>query len=152
MSTEADIVERIEAERTARASDPLRPANPLLAEAKAEIEHLRDELGEAALECEILKQQITKLRADLATEKEESTSYHRFWIEQRDEVAKLRAERDAAARDMRERCAKVALNSYNLMFPKPRNRITAENAGHAVAKAIRALPSTVIATDGKDAT
>lgn len=68
-----------------------------------------------------------------------------------DLITKLRADRDAAARDMRERCAKVALGSYSLMFPKPRNRITAENAGHAVAAAIRALPDTpaVIATEGE---
>lgn len=45
-----------------------------------------------------------------------------------------------------EECAKIADFAYNLMFPKPANRITAENAGHAVAAAIRALAS----GEGKD--
>lgn len=48
MSTETDIVERIEAERTARAEDPLRPANPLLREAAAEITKLRAQRDAAA--------------------------------------------------------------------------------------------------------
>lgn len=55
MSTEADIVERIEAERTARADDPLRPANPLLREAAAEITKLRAERDAVALEATHLR-------------------------------------------------------------------------------------------------
>jgi hypothetical protein len=42
-----DIVERIEAEREARAVDPMRPANPILADAKDEIVRLRAELDAA---------------------------------------------------------------------------------------------------------
>jgi hypothetical protein len=42
-----DIVERIEAERAARAVDPMRPANPILADAKDEIVRLRAELDAA---------------------------------------------------------------------------------------------------------
>lgn len=37
----SDIVERLEAEREARAIDPMRPVNPLLRDAAAEITSLR---------------------------------------------------------------------------------------------------------------
>jgi len=39
-----DILERIEAERDARAIDPTRPANPILREAAEEIKRLRQEV------------------------------------------------------------------------------------------------------------
>lgn len=38
-----------------------------------------------------------------------------------------------------EECEKIAKTAYSRMFPKPSNRITAENAGHVVAQDIRAL-------------
>jgi hypothetical protein len=43
---------------------------------------------------------------------------------------------DAIAAE-REACAKIAETAYVLMYPRPRNRITAENAGHMVARTIR---------------
>lgn len=65
-------------------------------------------------------------------------------LEAQAEITKLRAERDAAARDMRERCAKVAEDLTMGMTNHPA----------AIARTIRALPDTpaVIATSGKDAT
>jgi hypothetical protein len=60
-----------------------------------------------------------------------------------DEIAKLRAERDAAAREMQERCAKVAEHHADLWRPSlswlPR----------VIALAIRLLPDvlSVVATD-----
>lgn len=38
------------------------------------------------------EKEILRLRKDLATEKEESASYHRFWIEARDDAIKLAEE------------------------------------------------------------
>ena len=46
------------------------------------------------------------------------------------------------AEAMRERAAKVASTVYSRMFPRPRNRITAENAGFLAASDIRALSTT----------
>jgi hypothetical protein len=117
MNTEADIVERL---RNKVTSDHKRGCQGREYGCSCGYDDTKDALMELAAA------EILNLRAD---------------------ITELRAERDAAAREMREQCAKVAINSYNLMFPKPRNRITAENAGHAVARAIRALPdaSSVVA-------
>lgn len=61
-------------------------------------------------------------------------------------AARYRKERDAAQaglvaarRDVLEQAAKIASTVYWRMVPKPRNRITAENAGHIIAQDIRAL-------------
>lgn len=67
------------------------------------------------------------------------------------EITKLRAERDAAARDMRVECAKIAFNWM------PRTVGEAESGRRAaifIFEQINALPDTpaVVATDGKDAT
>lgn len=39
-----------------------------------------------------------------------------------------------------EQCAKIAETIYKRMHPTPRNRIEVENAGHIIAREIRALP------------
>lgn len=139
MSTEADIVERIDAERTARADDPMRPANPLLREAAAEITKLR-------AECDAAQARIAEL--DKHCDRLGRGGAERYWEGRyRDEAARS----DAAARDMRERCAKVVENHLRSHFL----RITGEKrllseAEKSFAAAIRALPDTpaVIATDG----
>lgn len=81
------------------------------------------------------------------------------------EITKLRAERDAAARDMRERCKiearKIAVEMINNLATPPNVRgflydDSHLKYGHKVAccieNAIAALPDAVIATSGKDAT
>lgn len=75
-----------------------------------------------------------------------------------DLITKLRAERDAAARDMRERCAKVAddFTGYSGEGSEGDNDLIGmfargnRNAKRRIGNLIRALPDTpaVIATDG----
>jgi hypothetical protein len=67
------------------------------------------------------------------------------WVAIADLITKLRAERDAAVRDMRERCAKVAETGF-----VSANGCSVDHRPRSVAAAIRALPDTpaVIATDG----
>ncbi|QUS39584.1 hypothetical protein RPMA_12605 [Tardiphaga alba] len=66
------------------------------------------------------------------------------------EITKLRAERDAAARDMRERCAKVAEE----MSENPNWSPSEQDGAFSLAKMLRLLPDTpaILATDGKDET
>ena len=62
-----------------------------------------------------------------------------------DALEKLRAERDAAARDMRERCAKV----LDEMSENPSWAPSEQDASAKIAEILRALPDTpaMVATD-----
>lgn len=64
MSTEADIVERLRKHVNDRGGASIdNGAWQMMLDAADEIVHLRDELGAAALECEILKQQAAAVIA-----------------------------------------------------------------------------------------
>lgn len=139
MSTEADIVETLNTAWVADALEAGYIRSTVVAERMIRERH-------AALD------EITKLREDLHSCTE---SWHRtkaLQLKAEEESAQLRAERDAAARDMRERCAKVVERLF-----EPVHTFSSENADlyraqdracELAAAKIRALPdSAIIATD-----
>ncbi|QUS40546.1 hypothetical protein RPMA_18180 [Tardiphaga alba] len=88
-----------------------------------------------------------QMMLDAASEIEGLRMEHQYACQ---ELGVAIAERDAAARDMRERCAKVAEE----MSENPNWSPSEQDGAFSLAKMLRLLPDTpaILATSGKDAT